>query len=573
MKMKTYGSGWLLSALLPTLFLASAAQSQTAPDAGSLLREQPKPPAPISAPALIRAPESSVEGHQEAGPKVLVRGFRFEGAVLIAASELSRMLGDNIGKELSLRQLQALTARITAYYGERGYLARAILPPQEIKDGVVVFHIVEGRRGNLSFQTKGDRLPEDWVKRLVENRLGSSEYLDLAQVGEVGAILKEQPGLGVEIELLPGRNEGEVSLGFDLKDKPMVSATLGANNQASRSTGEYQAQGSLTLNNPSGLLDAATLLATATEGNTYVRGDYSLPVGAFGLRFGVNASTMSYHVVQAGLKALRSRGTADTYGLNVSYPLFRRQELQLTLTAGMDNKELVDRTIAGETGNRGVRVTTLGFNGSLTPNQDSFLGGGETSFGASVSLGNSHQRNAAAQAADAAARRVEGDYDKIAYSLGHLRPLGQEWSLNAILRGQFAGKNLDSSERFSLGGASGVRAYPVGEGTGDEGWLLNLNFQRLLADKLAATLFLDAGGITVNRNLYAGWNAGNPRLTNRYELAGIGAGLDWRLADNVLLNATLASPLGSNPGRDTNNKNADGRKDNMRVWLSLNAQF
>ena len=34
---------------------------------------------------------------------------------------------------------------------------------------------------------------------------------------------------------------------------------------------------------------------------------------------------------------------------------------------------------------------------------------------------------------------------------------------------QLANKNLDSSEKFTLGGIGGVRAYPSGEASGDEG--------------------------------------------------------------------------------------------------------
>lgn len=551
----------------------SHALAQTVPDAGTLLREQPKPATPMPAPASVLTPGTAADNRKDTGFKVLVKGFRYQGATLIAVSELDQLLAPYLGKELSLKQLHALAATITSFYGDHGYIARTVLPPQEIKDGIVTFRIIEGKRGGLSFRQNGNRVPLDWVKGLIDNRLGANPYLDLNQLGEAAAILNEQPGMEAEIELLPGQREGEVGLNVLIKEKPLVSTTLGVSNQAPRATGEYQAQGSVTFNNLSGNLDAASLLAVATEGSAYARGDYSLPVGMSGLRVGANASALHYRVTQADLSALDPNGTATTFGLGASYPLIRRHDQMFTLTASADSKKLVDNTTAGETSNRKAQITNLGIYGWLMPASDQFLGGGKTTVGAAIGFGSSHQHNAGALAADDLTRRVEGNFTKLDYTFGHLRPLNKDWTFDATLHGQFADKNLDSTERFSLGGPWGIRAYPVGEGTGDEGWLLNVNFRRRLSEGTAATLFLDTGGVTVNHNVYAGWNAGLPQLKNNYQLSGVGAGLDWHILNNALLNATLATPLGSNPGRDANNNDVDGRNSSLRFWLSLNAQF
>jgi hemolysin activation/secretion protein len=502
-----------------------------------------------------------------------VRAIRFEGAVLISPRELEQAFASHLGSEMTYPQLQALTAAVTRYYAQRGFLARAVLPPQEIKDGVVVLRIVEGKLGKIMLKNNSERIPADWVRQLFDHYVGGSEFVKMIPLGEAISILNDQPGLKAGTELVRGTGEGYVDVAVDLAEKPLLNGSLAFNNQASRATGEYQAQGALSLNNLSGNLDAASLLMTSTHGTTFARADYNLPVGASGLRLSLNASNLRYRVTLAELAALNPNGSAATYGIGITYPAVRENEFVLTVTANADTKSLIDRTTAGETSNRDVQVTALGVNGWFIPSPDTPLGGGITSFGATLSAGTSHQQNATALAADSGARQIEGGFTKLGYTLGHLRQLPGNWSLNASLRGQFAGKNLDSTERFSLGGPGGIRAYPVGEGAGDEGWLLSLNFQRPLADGLSATLFLDTGGITVNRKVYAGWNATDTRLGNRYELTGIGAGLDWRLAANTLLNATLAAPLGSNPGRDANNRNADSRDNHPRLWLSLNAQF
>ena len=87
------------------------------------------------------------------------------------------------------------------------------------------------------------------------------------------------------------------------------------------------------------------------------------------------------------------------------------------------------------------------------------------------------------------------------------------------------------------------------------------------------TLFYDAGGIRLNKTTWANWNAGNPGLENSYTLSGAGVSLDWLPKRNTALSVVLATPVGSNPGRDANGNNADGKNEGLRAWISLNAQF
>ena len=83
-------------------------------------------------------------------PRVLVRQIKFSGNTVIKDEELNRIVGPQQGKELSLADLQALAARVTAYYDERGYfLAKVVVPEQEIAGGVVTMRVLEGRLGEI----------------------------------------------------------------------------------------------------------------------------------------------------------------------------------------------------------------------------------------------------------------------------------------------------------------------------------------------------------------------------------------------------------------------------------------
>jgi hemolysin activation/secretion protein len=562
-----------ISAATPTtlftllLLHAATTSAQTPPDAGRLLQEQPKPPA---APAAIPTPikPEVVVPEAEAGPTVQVKGFRIQGAVLVPASELTELLQPLVGRELSLRQIQAAASQLTAYYLSRGYLARVIVPPQDIQDGIVTLQVIEGKRGALDVQSHDAKLDSARIQRFIDQRMQNGDAFDIRQLNTALTVLNEQPGVKVGSSLKPGQQDGAIDLLISASAKPLLDVNLGANNHGSRGTGELQTSGGITLNNPTGNFDALSLTANFSDGTEFGRADYSLAIGNSGLRLGVNGSTMRYRLTQSAFAALQGRGTADTMGLTASYPLARDTDFNLSLVASMDGKHLIDYTVVGETGNRKVITTTVSLNGYSMGEQ------GTTSFGVNLINGDSNQRNPGALAADLGRRQVQGNFTKLGYNVNQLLPLGADWRLSAGLRGQFASRNLDSGERMGLGGPTAVRAYPTGEASGDEAWLLNLNLSRQIGDTLTGNLFLDAGGVTINRKLWAGWNLSSPNLRNRYELAGAGLSLDWRIGPALLLNATVATPLGNNPGRDINRLNTDGSvPTHARGWISLTAQF
>lgn len=546
--------------------------AQQPPDAGTLLREQPTPPVLPSTPQKIEPAAPVEQAAEVAGPKILVKGFRIKGAVLISETELQDQLKGAVGKELTLGQLQNLALYLVGYYVQQGHIARVIVPPQDIKDGIVEIQVIEGKRGSLNIDNQGSQVDSARVQGFIDQRLAKGAPMSLITLGEAMNILNEQPGVEAKVAMAPGKGEGEIDLDLRTTATRLVTASVGVNNQGTRATGRYQAQGSISLNNPTSRFDVASFLVNASEGTTFVRADYGVAVGNSGLRLGANASYLDYQITLDSLSALDSHGTASTAGLAASYPLARRNDFNLSLTGSYDYKKLIDKTSTGETGNRRVNVISLGLDGYGQFN-NTLLAGGVTSFGLNLNVGDSQQNNAAALATDSTSRQIEGGFAKLGFNLGHIRPITQDWNFTTSLRGQLASQNLDSTERLSLGGPGGVRAYPVGEANGDEGWILNLNARHSLSDKLAATVFLDAGGIRLNHDTWAGWNAANPRLENSYQLYGAGAGLDWRFAPNALLSATLAAPIGSNPGRDTNNHNTEGKKDQARLWLSLNARF
>jgi hemolysin activation/secretion protein len=177
------------------------------------------------------------------------------------------------------------------------------------------------------------------------------------------------------------------------------------------------------------------------------------------------------------------------------------------------------------------------------------------------------------QATDASTTQSAGGYKKLRYALSRQQQLSTGVSLYAAFSGQWANKNLDSSEKFYLGGSSGVRAYPSSEAGGTLGHMLNIELRWQLPEGWNVAGFYDHGRIRVNKyNDYSGASS-----LNAIALKGAGMALGWRSSAGLSVQASLARRVGSNPNPITTEVNRGADQDGTlklnRVWLTASQAF
>jgi hemolysin activation/secretion protein len=138
-------------------------------------------------------------------------------------------------------------------------------------------------------------------------------------------------------------------------------------------------------------------------------------------------------------------------------------------------------------------------------------------------------------------------------------------SLNA----QWVNQNVDSSEEFTLGGPGGLRAYPIGEASGDEGWLANIELRydvpRIAFGDLQVLAFIDTGHVVLEDRRWGA--APNVAGTNSYGLTGAGLGANFTQGTRYSVRTAWAKQLGRNDGRNAFGHNTDGRNDSNHFWL------
>lgn len=554
----------LVAASLLACMFAAGVQAQTPPDAGSLLRESRQQPTPppvlpeVQVPRLLR----------DTGVRARVKLFEISGATRIDNAALQSRLADLVGQELGFTQMQAAADRIAALYRERRLHATTVLPEQTLADGVLRIVVVEGRLGKVKFENTAPaerRVPLALAERMLQQGQTVGEIIDMQALERATLLANELPGLRVSVLLAAGTGPGETDIIVKLDARPLLTGAVLLDNQDPRATGASKAGVALSLASPLGFGDELQLAATVNTGKRYVRAAYGVPLGATGLRAAVNASTMQYRLV-GDFKASGGAGSANTAGVSLMAPLLRSAQRNLALRAVYDRKHLQNDSSAGPLSNKTDSSLTLALSGDST---DALGGGGALSGGVQLTAGRLDlSGNAADLAADAAGLRHDGSFSKLTANMGRLQRLTDNGNLWLQMSGQYAGNNLDSGQKFSLGGASGVRAYPALEGSGDSGWLATVEYRHRLGDALQLAVLYDHGQVTRDRNPLPG----SP-TPNRYTLKGAGVGLDWQIRGGTTLRAVIANRIGNNPAASPNGRDSDGTKRRPQIWLSATLPF
>lgn len=519
------------------------ASAQTVPDAGSILRDQQKPALQLpSRPAPpLKVDEPTRPALQPSAERFLLKAFRISGNSAYGEAELAALLQQYLGKEMGFADLESAAARLTRHYRERGYLvARAYLPAQQIKDGVVEIAVLEGRFGSVKLNN-GSRVRDSVIGRHTAPLQGA--LVHELRLERKLLLLNDLPGVGeARATLSPGAKTGETALDVAVAGAPPVSGQVELDNHGNRFIGANRATARLALASPLGLGDALSAQFTkGFDGLEYARAGYQVPLGGDGFKIGGAYATTRYQL-RKSFGPLDATGESDSYTAEASYPLVRTRNHNLYLRMAYQLNEFEDRVgTLGTQIERNTRALQAGLSGDA---RDGVLGGGISAFSLTYARGHLEFESPAARAADDASARTQGRSHKWNLHVLRLQSLGVNTALFVSLAAQKANRNLDSSEKFALGGANGVRAYPQGEAAGDSGYLASAELRYSVTfDELPGVLqpflFADGGSVKINEQPFL---AG---ASNWRHLAGGGIGLTWAKANDFQVKLTLATRIGT----------------------------
>lgn len=550
------------------------------PDAGSILNQQQQ--TEQSLPQTI--PQEEDEDAQEISVSdtdvtVPVKRFSFNGFEGLAEeAELQEIADDSIGKELSFEELQQVVSRITDYLKtEKGYLlARAYLPQQDVTEGVIEIAVIAGRiEGNAVIDIAGDsRIKPDILEGIAARAVPADEALRLARVERAVLLINDLPGLSAKATIEQGDTSGTSRLIINASEGKIINTAVNVDNYGDRYTGAYRAAVQSSLNDPFGLGDQVILTLNKAKDLNQARLGYTLPIGTTGLTGSAYYSYLDYEIGKE-LEDLEAEGKARTMAVALNYPVIRTRKASLWVSLEIDRLNLEDEALGVKTSDRKLLVEKAGLRSSL---YDGFGGGGMTISSLYLSFGDTDLSGSEkGEAYDKTGLKTAGSFWRATYTIARLQRINSKTSFFISARGQFSNDNLDSSQKFILGGPTGVRAYPVGEGSGDKGHMLTAEvrydvsrWKSLFNNQLVG--FVDTGTVKLHNNTWSG-SVTNATGSNSYSLSGWGVGVNLSKSDELSVRMSYAHAMGGNNGRNQDGTNADNQDDKGRFWLQAVIRF
>lgn len=443
-------------------------------------QERQKPTEPINRDALkapVRAPADNTV-------KFLVREITFSPSKILSSSELEQAAAEFRGKEVTLAELQQLTAHIDAAYQARHIVtAEAIIPPQDVSQGVVHVRLIEGRIGRTTVSGNTSTRTRYIEGRL---RLEPEALVDLDRLESAMVRFNRTNDAQVRASLKPGAETGTTDFQIDVTEPRRDDLRLTLDDLGSPPTGRTRLTAAYLHHSLFGCNDDFSLSDTKAQGQNSTAVGYGFPVNTWGGRLDLGFNFDKTAIKNGGLQPLDITGESRGWTVSLRQPTLLNQRLQLDVIAGAqkrDSANWIDTEFLNDTR---TRSKSLGLELQVFGDQDYGFASWTRSWCTATVL---------------APVKLIIDRGSMRYN----HDFGQGYSLNSSFTWQAAPQRpLPSSEQFFIGGDGSVAGYTVAVLSGYNGQVVDLELHHPLGvwspgqHKITTTgvLTLDYGSVT-----------------------------------------------------------------------------
>ena len=503
---------------------------------------------------LVSRPETAADSR----PMFVLHGVSVAGAHAIPRDQIITAYQPYLGRKVSQADLAAIAAGVSDLYRAAGFhLSRAIVPPQDIRDGQVRLQVIEGSITEVAL--KGDGAEQFGIRSLLEPVLAESPSR-LPTLERQLLLINGRPGVRIADTAL--EEIGDASGRFRLvvfANTWHIYTSFGLDNLGSSAVGPWQSYATGAFNSYLTPGDTLALNLSTTPGDprelAFGRLSYEVPVGTDGARVGESAL---YSEVRPGdIRRLYNDVTrTESFEIRGSIVPLQSQRSALTLTAAAGFSNVSEKDVFGPIYNDHIRTVSLTSDYRL---QDNF--GGNNYFtltyrqGLDI-LGASHFGDSFLSRYGAA-----GNFSVMDFWFTRYQTLSDAWSVKIAAASQIASGPLFTSQQFYLGGLAFGRGYGSAEISGDNGiagsfelrFDQKLNLRYLTGYQLYG--FVDAG---------TAWNDGYS-YTDGLALTSAGAGVRFFLGSDLQADIGVAFPL--------NYRAPDNSSRSARLLFSLSSAF
>jgi hemolysin activation/secretion protein len=477
----------------------------------------------------------------------VLRKVVIEGATVYSSDQLQKAYAALLDTEVTLARLFEIAQQIQRRYRQDGYLlARVVVPPQTVSDGVFQIQVIEGFidrvriEGDIGPVTK--RIQTYLDKITIRDPISGKPRPLREQDAERYLLLANDiPGIRAFGVLQRGAELGASELVVRTERKCLDAFFL-INNRGSKFTGPMRGAFSLRHNAATVFGESVEALLFATEAGEqqFWQIAYEQFLGGEGLKLSLAGG---YGPSEPGfdLRSLDVETRSWSVRTAFTYPLIRSRRTNFYLGAGLD---AVDQTV-DLLGSRlsKDRLRVIHMDASYDFRDDLR---GQTALGLGLRQGLSFL--GASESGDQNLSREGGDpqFTSFNISASRYQALIYQFGLSLSAKGQYAFNKLLNDELFRLGADTFGRGYDPSELSGDSGVGFRGELQYTEGRQWGPLWgyqpygFYDAGVV---------WNRGSD-VGKRLSLASAGIGVRSQIYEYFFVDLELGWPLTRKPATD-----------------------
>ncbi len=492
---------------------------------------KPLPPPPLLMPETTPLEDKT---NISSGIRVYVKRLKIIGNTAFSNEELSNITSHYENREITFEELQAVRQELTLLYIDRGYISSGvIIPDQQVVDGIIILKVIEGRLSNINIE--GNKyFRSSYIRDRLE--LSSKPPLNIHVLQQALQILQQDTRIKrINAELGPGIMPGEAVLKVKVEEEDPYNVTLNFSNNQSPSVGSNRGELSLAHKNLFGIGHMLEAEFGLTEGTEDYNFSYSIPVTARDTTVAVHYQESESTVIEEEFEKLDIESKTESYGLTISHPLYKTldQEFSLALTGEIRRNAtfLLGRPFSfTDIADNVSHVTVMRFTQEWINRSNVHILALRSNFSLGIDAFN----------ATISDNVTDGEFFSWIGQVLWLR----QWTDDEIQTVfhtdiQLANDSLLPMEKFPVGGMNSVRGYRENQLVRDNGVVSSFelrlpvirNRQRKVIVQFAP--FADFGW---------SWNA-RGETPEPKSISSIGAGIRWRIRENIHFNIYAGYPL------------------------------
>lgn len=475
----------------------------------------------ISDTPLIKAPEGSEN------ISFTIKEIKLQGVSDQFISSINNIYQSDLGTEISLDKVWLYSAQITKMYRDAGYfLSRTYVPAQQIEDGSIEIHVIEGYVDEVIIDK--NLSASSIISNMIAD-LRQKKPLNIKEIESFLLRLNDLPGTQVKaIMKLIENSKRENAIQLVLQSQETKGeGSLNYSNSGSRFLGPHQVSASYeTSLIPRQQTKSLIVSSIPFDEMQQISLSHKIPISS-SVSFEIEGSLVRSEPGHT-LRVNDIESKSDSLSMSIKWQIIKQRLENFDISFKVTSKNSESDILGSELSHDKIRTASANIYYDFADKHNGYNIANLNITQGINGLGSSDKGDLNLSRAEA-----EPNFTKAELTYTRFQEINPNWQLLTSVTGQIASGPLYSSQEFGFGGPTYGRAYDPSEITGDRGIasLAELRYRGIGTKnntRITPYAFYDIGKV---------WNDDDGQ---EKKISASSAGMGIRLSHDTGLKANLA---------------------------------